>query len=380
MKASHIYCGLMMLWLLPSCTEPFSPKIDDAQHLVVVDGRLTNGPGPYVVKLALSANLTITNYDPISFAEVYIREEGGDRHLLEEVVAGEYHSDSASFRGEAGKSYRLEITLSNGKEYQSPYEFLRKGTKIDTVSVKPEIYYFDELQREIPGYQFYVSSEAADQGNDYFIWIMEGTYKYTADYPIYFVWRGFLADFPEPYAYYTCWRTYPVEEFVTANTTNLSEARVLDKPLFFLRGDDKKLSFRYSLLTRQLAVSKDAYEFWDGVRQQSASSTSLYNVQPYLLQGNMNNIEDSKEPVLGYFLVAGEEEQRIFVNKPTSFPVTYAQCGLDYDGYRWIFGEPSSSWPIYITIGDEGRAISGAGCLDCQQIGGKLSPPDWWIE
>ena len=166
----------------------------------------------------------------------------------------------------------------------------------------------------------------------------------------------------------------------TANTQALSEARVVDKPLFFLRGDNKFLSYRYHLRTRQLSVSKSTYEFWEGVRQQSATTTSLYNVQPYLIRGNVRNVDDELEAVLGYFTVAGEAQHELYLGIPTEFDVNYGTCGLDYDGYRWIFGEPASEWPIWVTIGPEGRAIAGEGCMDCREIGGATRPPVWWVE
>ncbi len=380
MKAKHLPFWILVMLCLPTCTEPFFPELDEFDNLLVVDGTVTDGPGPYIVKLATSARLDITNYEPWSGADVAISVEGGPRYALSEVVAGEYHTDSLAFRGEVGKSYRVEVILPDGRQYESTYETLRENPGIDTVTAVPQTRYYDELQSEIPGYQFYVTSNAGNEGDHFYVWQMEGTYKYTSDYPIDFIYAGFLRVFDEPYKYFTCYNTYTVEEVSTADTRSLVEKRVIEKPLFFLRGDNKRLSYRYSLLTKQLTVSKEAYEFWDGVRKQSGSSTSLYNTQPYLIKGNVVNIDDDLEPVLGYFTVAGISEQRIYLNKPTTFDVTYATCGLDYDGYRWIFWEPASEWPIYIHDGPEGRAISGDGCMDCREVGGSVDPPSWWFE
>lgn len=371
-------------WLLPtlilSCTEPFFPELDNFDQLLVIEGTVTSAPGPYVVKLATSARLDITRYEAESGADVFIREEGGGLYPLTEIVAGEYQTDSASFTGLVGRNYRVEVMLEDGRTYRSTYETIREAVGIDTVTREVQVRYFDEIQEEIPGYQFFVSSESTGEEEQYLLWQMEGTYKYTADFPIAFVYSGFLMEFEEPYKYFTCWRSYPVQSIATANTSLLTEKKVVDKPLYFLRGDDKKLSFRYSLLTRQFTISREAFEFWEGVRKQSASTSSLFTTQPFLIKGNLSNVDDDQEPVLGYFMAAGVSEHRLYVNNPSEFEVTFGSCGLDYEAYQWIFGEPASQWPIYVAEGPEGRAVSGEGCMDCREIGGSVTPPDWWIE
>lgn len=40
------------------------------------------------------------------------------------------------------------------------------------------------------------------------------------------------------------------------------------------------------------------------------------------MTGNVKNQDDPDEPVLGYFLVAGMDEKRIFLQRPAELPFT----------------------------------------------------------
>ncbi len=376
-RSTSIIGLILPLLTLSSCTEQFWPELEELNQFVVVDGMVTNSPGPYTVTLAYSG----AKSEPITNAEVFIIEEDGDRHLLIERYEGEYYSDSLAFQAKVGGSYRLEFMLEDGSLYESPFSTILPNPGIDTVRGEAQWRYFDELQEEIPGYQFFVSSNPTPDNRDIFLlWQMEGTYEYTADYPAYYIFSGNLYSVDNIYEYYTCWRTYKLSQMVAADTRSLQQKQVIGKPLVFLKGNDKKLSHRYSLLTRQLSVNKETYEFWEAVIEQGFPSASLYSAQPYLIKGNVSNTQDPEEPVLGYFTVAGASESRIYQNNPPEFEVTYNTCALDYDSIRWIWGLPPSEWPIFITQGDEGLALSGDGCIDCRAAGGQLTPPDWWVE
>ncbi len=371
----------LLLALLPACTTPYLPELKGFEDLLVVDGSLTDAPGPYVVTLNISGGISNREYLPETGAKVYIKDKQGAVYQLLELRPGSYHSDSAAFRGEAGKSYQLQVYLADGRNYESPFTQIPVATEIDTINSEVAYRYYDELKQEIPGYQFYVNAKTAATSKAYYLWMMVGTYKYSADFTLDFVYNGVLRPFPDPYKYQICYRTYPVEEFTTGNTANLVEARIQRKPLFFLRGDDIKLLKRYSLLVRQLTVDEATQQYWESARQQSAAGTSLYNVQPYQLRGNVVNLANDQEIVLGYFLVAGEDQQRVFVDRPTEFPLLERPCALDYEGYGLIFDTEPAEWPIYVTQPNGGgRAVSGRGCINCEEKGGSIIPPEWWYE
>ncbi len=377
MKAKFILAGILLLPFLSACTEQFWPELEEFNQYLVVDGMVTDQPGPYTIKLAYSGS----TYDPISRATVFIVEEGGERHQLTERDSGEYRSDAQAFQGQAGKSYKLELGLPNGQTYESDFIEILDNPGIDTVTSEAQWRFFNELQQEIPGYQFFVTTNPGTADRDYFyLWQMEATYRYTADFPAYFYYAGALIEVENIYEYYTCWRTYQLSQMAVAETRNVQQKQVVGKPITFVKGNTKQLLYRYSLLTRQLSVDQETYEFWEDVIAQGFSSTALYTTQPYLIKGNIVNTQDPEEVVLGYFTVASVQEKRVYRDTPNEFEVTYSTCYLDHDSYRYIFFWPRSYWPIFVTQDSAGRGISGEGCIDCREVGGRLNPPDWWIE
>ncbi len=364
-----------ILAILIACTESYSPDLAELDRLVVADGFVTNGPGPYTVKLAYSG----VPYFPISDAQVYIVEDDGDRHQLIEREPGIYLTDSLRFRARRGRSYKLLFELDGNRRYESPFKEILDNPGIDTVTAAEEWRYFDELQKEIPGYQFYVTTKPAPNRDYFFLWRMEGTYQYTADFLASYYFAGSLVRIYNSYEYYTCWRTYLLSQMAAGDTRTLQTKQIVGRPLTFIKGNNKKLSHRFSLLTQQLSVDKETYDFWSAVISMGFSSSTLYSTQPYLIKGNVSNIQDPEEVVLGYFTVGGVDEMRVFTNRPIEFPVTYPPCQYDYDNLPLIYFLPPSEWPIFITLDPEGRrAISNPGCIDCRELGGKLSPPDWW--
>ncbi|KAA3637718.1 MAG: DUF4249 domain-containing protein [Bacteroidetes bacterium] len=368
---------LCLAFLLFSCVEEFQPELDEFDNLLVVDGEITNEPGPYTINLSISSGLEIIKPEPVTGAQVVIIEEFGPAETLTEISPGTYQTAEGGIQGQIGKKYKLTINLG-GKKYESEYELLKEPTDISSVDAQLEYRAFPDAPEEVPGIQFYVNTEASPHFKDYYLWRFEGTYKYQSSLLIYYVFEGTLYDFEDHDSLKTCYRTYKVGEVFTTNTDNLSVAQVNNKPLFFLPATDRKLTIRYSLLTKQYSISKEAYDFWHGIELQTSNNSSLYTSQPYQIRGNLKNVTDPDEPVLGYFLVAGVSENRIFVERPSEVEIFIPDCALDYMAYAYIFDTGPDEWPIYVTQGEFGRAIAAPGCMDCRRLGGVLEQPDFW--
>ncbi len=376
MRVNYIWFLLLVLQF-PACVEEFKPEIDNFDNLLVVDGRITNESGPYTIKLSTSSNLDDNIFLPLENATVQIEEQNGSVSSLIEVGKGIYETND--LQGQIGKNYRLLIKTPNGKEYISSYETIKEPTAINEIKAEVDYQTFEGEDDQIPGYRFFLEGDNTLYDQDYYLWLYEGTYKYQADLIITSVFNGFIEDFPSDLLR-TCWRTYQVNSITTSNTSNLAEPFLPRKSLFFLRADDKKLSIRYSLLAKQYSISKSAYEFWNGIEKQVTDQGSLYTSQPYQIRGNVNNVDDPSEAVLGYFYAAGVTEKRFFYNPTEEINVELPICGYDYRGLVWALQLPPSEWPIYITVGPEGNAIAGQGCLDCRELKGTIVKPDFWID
>ncbi|MDP4270803.1 MAG: DUF4249 family protein, partial [Bacteroidota bacterium] len=107
-----LFPNLIYFVLIPfvvSCVSPYTPDISKYENLLVVDGELTNLPGPYEVKLSRSFKFHEKTADPVTGAEVKIVDKSGSEVELWETSDGIYSTVDTTFRGVAGHSYQLQI-------------------------------------------------------------------------------------------------------------------------------------------------------------------------------------------------------------------------------------------------------------------------------
>lgn len=374
--AAIFWCSLI---LLTSCTERFRPELNDFENNLVVDGLITNEEGPYTIRLSLSSDLGLIRYTPLENATVKILEKEGASESLMEVSAGVYETSATGIKGKVGNSYKLQIENADGRMYETEYQVLKAPTAIADVYVEIETKFFTEENTDITGYQFYVDAEASPNEQDYFLWLSDATFKYKADYPIVALYDGNDVEFTNEDSLTFCWRKDTVNYATTYFTGDYADPSVKKIPLHFVKSTDIALSLRYSPKVKQYTISEEAYVFWKALSAQLQTDAALYSTQPYQTRGNIKNINDAEETVLGFFLVAGVSEKRIFVNAPVDLPLFQLKCFYDYEGYsfRWI--EPETSFPIYVTEdADRNRAMMPRGCLDCRDNGGDIIEPDFW--
>ena len=195
------------------------------------------------------------------------------------------------------------------------------------------------------------------------------------------MYEGFFRKITDSDSLKTCYVTYKINSVYTASTEGLSTPKIINHPLVFVDGNDDKIRIRYSLFTKQYSISKKAFEFWNSITKQTSSGSSLYTIQPYQIKGNVKNIDNDNEPVLGYFLVAGISNQRIFINNPPNLPPP-KECFIVTDDLGAILGfSVPDDWPIYLTPINEGLGIGSGTCIDCTVANGSsLEKPYFWVD
>ena len=64
--------------------------------------------------------------------------------------------------------------------------------------------------------------------------------------------------------------------------------------------------------TLQSSITKEAFEYWQEVDQLSNQVGSIFDVAPAPIRGNIYNVADEDEVVLGYFEAASIDTARVF--------------------------------------------------------------------
>jgi hypothetical protein len=370
---------ITLLVAVTSCIDKYWPELDKYEHLLVVDGMITNDPGPYLVRLSLTSSAEDPKQIPLQACRVIISDNAGNSEQLMETEPGTYITSPQGIQGVAGRKYKISILTPDGKQYESPFEEMPVAVGIDSVYYEVEYRHSPEVYHELVGYQFYLDTYRAENDTNYYLWQLEETYEFHSDFYIDYIFDGWIHEFTDKDSVYTCWRTENVYDIFTSSTINLTEPLLEKFPLHYVDTETKRLSVRYSLMVKQLTINTEAFKFWDKIKGLISDEESLYTTQPYQVTGNVTSTDDAHEPVLGYFTVAGISKQRIFVDHPVSIPFYYDVCDLTTN-LMGLYMTSHAEYPIYLTRNSEGRmGYASDPCFDCTLNKGSLSKPYFWI-
>ncbi len=144
----------------------------------------------------------------------------------------------------------------------------------------------------------------------------------------------------------------------------------------------------YSSLIRQYALTESTFSYWRNLEILNENSGSLFDPPPAAVLGNISNVNNNDEPVLGFFQVSGVSEKRVFVHNeelPSLFraPSDYEFCkmvdvagkGESYIQDGWIV----SFRYFEIDSVEHTVLINFAACYDCTARGSNIRP-EYWIE
>jgi hypothetical protein len=128
----YIFITCMSI-LCASCTKEIEVDLNASSRLLVIEGNVTDAPGPYTIKLSKTVNFSSPNtYPPVSGATVTISDNTGVTELLTETSPGLYQTHSIT--GVQGNTYTLRV-VAEGKQYNAvstmPYKINLDSMRFD---------------------------------------------------------------------------------------------------------------------------------------------------------------------------------------------------------------------------------------------------------
>ena len=98
-----------------ACQKVIDVDLNSAAPQIVIEGNISDSPGPYYVTLSKTINFDQPNtFPPVTGAHVVISDIVGNSELLTEASPGTYRT--SVIQGTPGRTYTLDVT-SEGKEY-----------------------------------------------------------------------------------------------------------------------------------------------------------------------------------------------------------------------------------------------------------------------
>lgn len=294
---------LLALVVFSSCIQPVDIDPVAFESVLVVEGNITTERTTHVIRLTESAKyggvLSGTN-EPIINALVYIKDSEGFTTLLDHDDFGLYETPD-DFMGVIGRTYALIIEW-DGKVYNSRQELLEKINEIDNIyslyNSYPKLNEAGNLAYST-GTDIYVEYEKQEGTADYLLWDYESNFQIRT-FPELFQVATRTGLVPAPKD--CCSDCFEVEESgnIVISTFPLGNDKVSSR-LFFIEDDGYRFTGEYVTAITRYTLSRDAYLFFDLVNGQLEIDGEIFDPPPSTLRGNIVNIEDPDEIVVGYF-------------------------------------------------------------------------------
>jgi hypothetical protein len=366
---------------LSNCLEEyFPPATRKDYNYLVVDGILFNGTDSTIITLSRTRSLYNTSPTRKELnAQVLIEEENGITYTLKETGDGKYAIPPLDLND--SKKYRLHIITSRDQEYFSDFVDVKKSPALHHVS-------WNQDDKNI---EFIVNANDPENHMQYYMWTIEETWKYSAWNRSGFIYMdGKVQPRQNSDGLYYCWATKESAEILLGSVNALTESVISNQHLFSIRNDSRKLYYGYSILIKQHALSKEAYEYWLLTKKNNEALGTLYDPTPSAVISNIHSSKNAEEPVLGYFAATSTVQKRILINRQeiTGPSGLYSSTGYDYCTAEFL---PLGSLQYgllgkliideaYSSITQEliGYSISSSDCIDCRSRGGTNIKPDFW--
>ncbi len=121
-----------MIFLLTGCVDRLDiPQIDQEEGILVVDGLITDAPGPYKIKLfrVAASDAILNNIEFIRAKQVTIFDDAGTSEVLKLAETGIYETDPNGIRGSGWEKYSIRIEMLDGLIFESePDEMMPMGS------------------------------------------------------------------------------------------------------------------------------------------------------------------------------------------------------------------------------------------------------------
>jgi hypothetical protein len=344
MKASGLYSILFLLIIASGCIDAIDVDTATEPTRLVVDGYITSEPKVHQIRLINTVKFSNEVNTPVRNAIVEVIGTDGETVAFTEGEPGYYFSDCC-FGAKPGVGYKIRIVYE-GKTVESTEQVLPQMIPIKEVNYRPELKKvfraIDNSVVEEAGIWITTPIAAVEQDKDYYFWQAVPTY----------VWEATRTNNPE---IQICWirsetrfQDIYIQEEVDGGYT---------KDLMWIPAT-RDMQIRYALELNQFNISRETYDFWNRIKKQKENVGSIFDTPPSSIEGNLANVNNSKDIVLGYFGVYSVSTERVY---------------LDLTDLPWEFDLVDVCAALF-----RGRPPECRNCLENNAGEATNIKPEWW--
>jgi hypothetical protein len=309
---------LLLILLMPACQEVYLAELDNVEPLLVVDGLITDNPGPHQVRVSFSNRFQDeAGMNPISNAALHIESGDGLRtELHEDPLAPGTYLTPGDFSGMAGTAYILHIETPDGETYRSDPQMMTERLSVDSVYIESGQMVFYRKSRmsntvyrvPVEGFNFFLRSEPANGDEQHFRF---RSFNYMQ-------WTFPAGDF----AYWINWWQWDATDFLEKDlgkaSSEPSAQQVGFLPLanqdffyfgFNLTEDSLKGAILHSarvLSNRIYSLNDDSHAFHKARNEQLNNEGRFFDPIASQPLGNIRCTSDPEKIALGHFETSAE--------------------------------------------------------------------------
>ena len=360
------------------------PKIKGSdKNQYVVNGQVTMGAQTQTVNVSMTAPISNLTYKPVTGCIVTIRDNEHHDFPMNDLGNGDYSTMVDPQYLIPGHVFSVNIITPDGDSIVSDYDTLQQVPPIDTIYYQVKAIESNVPLQSTQGIQVYTDLKGTNADSHYYRWNIYETWEYHAKYPLEYWYDGTMHhNVPADSSKFTCWETKKRPEIITLSTANLSQNKYNDFPLQYVSNMSNKLANGYSMLVEQLAISKQAYNYWYQMKTNSSQEDGLYVKQPVTIRGNLHDITHPDKAVLGFFSAESASYKRVFIPPVPGLILHYIvpceEIQLHYiNGHLYL---DKKYWPAAILAGPNGPAPFRLEpyCVNCLLLGGTTVKPSFW--
>lgn len=371
---------IITFYLLHACIDPYKVEIEASKAYYIINGTLTNSIDPQIISVFItndaakfkSSQFTATispkptDVVPVSSAVVTVSENGQNTYNLIEIEPG-YYQMPTGFVGKIGATYKLTVKTNDGKTLESTSEKMLAVPEIKgyrDVYNEKGIIDRQSSSGKIASSDIYIDYDDPAKESNFYQWkwtsyetqvicqsCRQGYYNRANNNP---TTPGNCVTVPELpidlfYDYYCealCWDVLisnKIDIFSDIYTDGLPQRNKLIAQIPLYQSNP------CLVVLEQYALNANAFRYLKLVNDQSVNTGTLADTPPAPIKGNVSNINNPTEIILGYFTAAGMAEIRYMMDRKNTRGAAYNGL-FKYQNGRGIQVEEPSLFRPFIPL------------------------------
>lgn len=340
-KLSTIPRMLMLFLTVTACVDPIQFDAPPPGDVIIVDGSITDDPGPYVINIirgvGLDADSTVKSL--VTGAKIVLHSDKGESEAYTEVAAGKYETGGL-IRGTVGSSYHITLEMPGGGTFKSQPEKILPSGRVTNIRYQYEARLIRKPTGDIPADVLNIFADADNAGaseSSFVRWRFRGTYKTGTNPQLHQTWLQGCCTYPTPWPCSgyevepgpgggsvlvkkrdcTCCTCY-VKDYESSPHLSDNEA-VSDGQFRNMKISEVPINRstffeKYRVEIEQMTISKNAFDFFKTIRTQKDGVSNLFQPPPGQLRGNIDAV-NANYKIVGVFWAASINRNAIYITE-----------------------------------------------------------------